>query len=211
MGAILKILVADDQILFRDLFITILERIFKNSKITAVGNWPEAIKNSDSGCHDLLLLDLFMPDNSSNNWYSRVKHIINTQKGHVCMVSSSTNQAYIKQTIQAGAKGFICKTSTLEQMEYALQQVCEGKVYIPEQLWNSSQIPYSDLHIKITPRQKEILELVASGDSNKLICEKFGLSEGTVKRHLYNIYRSLGARNRSDAIRIANQQGLLFV
>ena len=207
----MNILLADDHTLFRESLMVVLETTFPDSLITSTKNWSEVFGYTDGHSYDLLLLDLFMPNIDSDDWASSLGRVVDSQNGAICIISASNNRAHIQKAFRIGVNGYLCKTSTLQQMKQALQQISEGKTYLPDQMWDKK--PRSQKHensSKLTWRQQEILELVAEGDSNRAIAHKLGLVESTVKSHVYNIYRSLDAKNRADAIRIAQLDNLLL-
>lgn len=206
----MDILLADDHTLFRESLAVVLESTFPGSSIASTNSWSEVFDHTESCSYDLLLLDLFMPDISADCWSSSLNRVVNSQKGAVCIISASNNRAHIQNAFHIGVNGYISKTSTLQQMQQALRQIAKGKTYMPEQLlYNNIHLEKNKKPTKLTWRQQETLELLVSGDSNKIIARKLGLAESTVKRHISNTYSMLGAKNRVDAIRITKLQGLL--
>lgn len=206
----MNILLADDHTLFRESLAMFLEITFPDSSITSTESWSGVCGYTDNHFYDLLLLDLFMSDVGSDCWLSSLSRVVSSQKGAICIISASNNRAHIQDAFDIGVKGYICKTSTLQQVGKALRQISRGKTYLPEQMWQkSSDAEDNKNSVKLTWRQREILELLVAGDSNKVIAQKLGLAESTVKCHLYNTYRLLGARNRVDVIGIAQRQHLV--
>ena len=206
----MNILLADDHTLFRESLTVVLESTFPGSLITSTKSWSEVFGHTDSHRYDLLLLDLFMPNIESDDWSSSLGRVVDSQNGAICIISASNNRAHIQKAFRIGVNGYLCKTSSLQQMKQALQQISEGKTYLPEQMWDKKNRSQKHENFsKLTWRQREIMELVAEGDSNRTIAHKLGLVESTVKSHVYNIYRSLDAKNRADAIRIAQLDNLL--
>ena len=207
-----KILLADDHALFRDSLCLALKTIFPECTIVCVGSWREANAQVGNKYFDLLLLDLLMPGNH-DCWESGLIQVMRHPYGAICIISSSNNRAHIRQAFELGVNGYICKTLTLAQMEVALQKISQGRNYLPQQLISSSTNPITYAQRKrdktITQRQREILELLAAGDSNRVIAEKLELTESTIKRHIYNLYKILGAKSRTDAIRIGRRHRLL--
>ncbi len=206
----MDILLADDHTLFRESLEMILKTLFQDSSISNTKNWSETINLTDKYQYDLLLLDLFMSNADSNGWESSLRRVVDSQNGPVCIISASKNRSHIQDAFEIGAKGYICKTSSLKEMKQALLQLSEGKAYIPEQVWlKEPHTPSNNKLKQLTWRQRETLELLVSGDSNKAIARKLGLAESTVKRHVSNLYTTLGAKNRASAIKISQQQNLL--
>lgn len=206
----MNILLADDHTLFRESLSVVLETTFPGSSITSIKSWSEVLSCTDSRHYDLLLLDLFMPNIDSDDWSSSLGRVVKSQNGAVCVISASNNRAHIQSAFRLGVNGYLCKTSTLQQMKQALQQISEGKTYLPEQMWDKKPHKKKSKNSpNLTWRQREVMELVVEGGSNKLIAQQLELAESTVKRHVYNTYRALGAKNRADAIRIAQLENLL--
>ena len=207
----MNILLGDDHSLFREALHVILDMEFLNSSITHVESWTEVLATTNHKQYDLILLDLFMPNVGVGNWESCLKEVIEKQNGSVCIISASENRAHIKQAYEIGVNGYICKKDTLRKVQEVLKVLKSGKNYLAEQLLSGFEgcSKASGGATKITRRQKEVLELLAEGGSNKLIGRQLGLTEGAVKRHVYNIYHLLDAKNHTDVVRIAKQQGLL--
>ena len=206
----MKILLADDHTLFRESLEMVLKALFQDSSITSAKNWPETTALTDKCHYDLLLLDLFMSNADSDCWESSLRKVVDSKNGAICIISASKNRAHIQNAFEIGAKGYICKTSSLKEMKQALLQLSEGKTYLPEQVWLKESHPEGNNKLKkLTWRQRETLELLIAGDSNKVIARKLGLAESTVKRHVSNLYIVLGVKNRASAIKISQQQDLL--
>jgi DNA-binding NarL/FixJ family response regulator len=206
----MNILLADDHVLFRESLNVILGMEFPESKVTYADSWTEVLVTTDSQQYDLLLLDLFMPNAGDEGWESSLEKVVDKQNGSVCIISASNNRTHIQQAYEIGVNGYICKTDTLKKVQEVLKILKSGKNYLTEHMFFGSEASAKEGTAKITRRQKEVLELLADGESNKLISRKLGLTESTVKCHLYNMYRTLNARNRADVIRIAKHQGLLI-
>lgn len=207
----MNILLADDHLLFRESLNIVLSLAFPGSAVTHAANWTEVLTAIKSKQYDLLLLDLFMPKGDDEGWESCLEKVVKQQRGAICVISASKNRVHIKQAYEIGVNGYICKTYSLTKVQEVMKMLMSGKDYRSSLLSFAfdEQRKVGDGFVKITHRQQEVLGLLAEGESNKLIGRKLGLTESTVKRHLYNIYRLLDARNRADVIRIAKDKGLL--
>ncbi len=204
-----KILLADDHTLFRESLAVVLGDTFANSVVTSLGSWAEVLTHTHDNYYDLLLLDLFMPSIGSKCWKSSLAQVLDHPIGAVCIISASNNRTHIQSAFQAGVNGYICKTATLKQMKKALRIVASGKTYLPNRVWQGSpNAENNSITAKLTWRQREVLELLVEGDSNKLIARKLGLTESTVKTHVFNVYRALGAKNRVDMTKIARSHNI---
>ncbi len=208
-----KVLIADDHPLFREAIRDVVEGLF------GVDGWEliclEATRVDEllalAEAHediDLILLDLFMPGAHG------LSHLM-TLRGRVpqtpVVVISSLNDAEtVRQALACGAAGFIPKSSPKDLIATALQVVFAGGIYLPRELLGEpdparerpadrgiADDPFSG---PLTPRQVEVLNLVAEGKSNKRIAYDLSISEMTVKAHVTAILRKLGVVSRAQAI-----------
>lgn len=205
----MKLLLADDHALFREGFSMIIKSKIIESKIVTASNWKEAFLKVEEQKIDTALLDLFMP--GTKPWHEELSAFISFAPNvPVCIVSSSNNQTHIKQAFKLGVKGYIRKTSGASEVKNALYKVLNGGIYRPSSDWQNYDPATETASLKLTRRQKEILILITEGNSNRQIGELLNISEGTVKRHVYNLFQSLGAKSRIDAIQIAKSYGLVL-
>jgi len=120
-----------------------------------------------------------------------------------------------RDILKKAANEFIQKSTSRDEIIRALDFISTSKVYIPEALSQySSQhgdtIEMNKNHFNLTPRQKEVLIMIAEGETNKEVGRKLNLSEATVRNHASAIFKTLKASNRTQAVRIAKEQGLLY-
>ncbi len=205
----MKILLADDHVLFREGLSMIIVNIFPQSSIYQVNNWAEACQAIEKNSFDLALLDMFMPTEFS--WQQSLHYFLNTKPIlPVCIVSGSDNNLYLQTAFKLGIKGYIHKSAEVIEIKQALMQIINGELYFPSHLSNIIHNP--DKKIKqflLTSRQREILNLLAKSYSNKLIAERINLNENAVKNYINNIFKLLAVENRIEAVKKAQQQGLL--
>jgi len=203
----MNLLLADDHTLFRQGLSLIIEEIFPFSRLQYSDCWTDVHQITSQQHFELVLLDLFMPRQYS--WEQELEYLlINNPHLIICVISASTEMEDIQATFKLGVKGYICKMAETNELQRALLQVYAGKNYFPVQMWpdiNNNKNIYN----KLTLRQHDILKLLSRGYCNKMIAKKRGITENTVKRHLYNIFQILKAKNRVEAIEIARQQCLL--
>jgi DNA-binding NarL/FixJ family response regulator len=210
----LKVLIADDHPLFREAIRNVVGGLFsvegwELTCLEATG-FDEVhrlvVGNADL---DLILLDLFMP---GAHGLSQLVTLRNRAPQTPIVVISSLNDAdTVRQAITCGAAGFIPKSSPRDLIATALQVVFAGGIYLPQDLLGDanpaqertadprggSDDPFSG---PLTPRQIEVLNLVAEGKSNKRIAYELSISEMTVKAHVTAILRKLGVVSRAQAI-----------
>ena len=206
----MKILLADDHVLFREGLAMMIMTIFPQSHIYQVSNWTESCQSLEHNSFDLALLDLFMPAEFS--WEKSLYYFLNTQPVlPVCIVSASDNILYLQTAFKLGVKGYIHKSAEVIEIKQALISIINGKLYFPSHLSNIIHKPNQQMkQFLLTSRQREILSLLAKSYSNQLISERINLSESTVKSHIHNIFKLLEVKNRMEAVKKAQQHGLLI-
>ncbi|MCU0929466.1 MAG: response regulator transcription factor [Burkholderiaceae bacterium] len=131
----------------------------------------------------------------------------------VVVLSSAEDRSTVLAAMAAGAAGFIPKSSSNEVMLSALRLVLAGGKYVPAEVLSHGSAaparPATSLdHLGLSPRQLDVLHLVAEGKPNKLICDELGLAERTVKAHLTEVLRALGVSSRTQAALAATRLGL---
>lgn len=202
-----SILIADDHPLFLEGLALLLSSRIDNVEIRrapdlAAVEWQLAEKTVD-----LLLLDRVMP---GMNGFQRLPELAGLYPAlPVAIISASDSSQHIREALDAGAAGFIPKTSSPDEVVAAVQRLLAGKAYIPRQAWRPAREVGLLGDVSLSVRQQEILELVSKGDSNKLIARQLGLSEGTIKQHLNNIFRELQVSSRTQAVQRARDLGFL--
>lgn len=176
-----------------------------DAEVFAADNWNEALSLVKEQQFDIALLDLFMP--GTKPWQEELSAFISSAPNvPVCIVSSSNNQSHISQAFKLGVKAYIRKTSGAAEVKKALSRVINGESYLD---WKNFPQVTETASLRLTRRQKEILMMISDGSSNKQIGILLDITEGTVKRHVYNLFKALGAKSRIDAIQIAKNQNLL--
>lgn len=211
----LTILIADDHALMREGIHIVLDRLNKKFQLVSAGNYDEVLRLLDEvDRFDLVLLDLNMPGQKPFPGLMQV--LTAAKETPVVVLSASEDPADMQQSIDLGAKGFVPKSSSNQVLVAALELVFSGGVYFPPQLFdhvknNGSASRHSSKQAQtaITRRQKEVLGLLAQGESNKEIGRTLGLSEGTVRTHVNAIFKLLDVRNRTQAGVRARAMGLL--
>lgn len=220
----MKILIADDHELFLKGLEIILHDFNPTAELVKAKNYTEMLNiiNKDSS-FDLILTDLAMP---GAIWLDALKEIHEKlPETPIIILSAVFEKEIVQKTIDLGASGYIPKTSSNAVIISAVNLVLSGAAYIPAELLKESS--YNSLNelkeienlsefenlsekIKIlSPRQLDVLRLIAAGKSNKQIAFDLGLTEGTVKLHVTAILKVLNVYNRTGAVAQANTLGLL--
>jgi len=198
----MNILIIDDHPLFREglqfLLSDLSEGLVFNgvSGVTGISN--EAIDEAD-----LILLDLHTVDSHGLQSLSSVRN--RNPPGTIVVISSDDDIDLIRDCIKCGAAGFIPKTSEPAVLVAALRLILAGGIYLPPTCaTDGTGSESAEFNIYettgLTRRQLHALLLVAKGKANKSIAEIMNISEGTVKLHLSAAFKTLGVRNRTEAV-----------
>lgn len=206
----MKILIVDDHALFREGLCHVLTALDEAIQILEASDfdraWHYVGANPDL---DLVLLDLNMPDKDGFT-------ALDTFTKHypampVVIISASNQRSDVQRALDAGAMGYIPKESTSKVMLSALRLILDGGIYVPSnvsELEPATTMAADVSKLGLTPRQIEVLALLAQGQSNKEIAAKMSLAEATVKMHVTAIMKTLGVANRTQAAMAAEKLGL---
>lgn len=211
-----KVLVADDHTLFRRGLALVLQNIFgdlevfeavdANEALTLVAGHPE---------FDFVLLDLSMPGMEEFQALSTIAK--EAGESPVAILSAHQDAKSIRRSIELGARGYLLKSFSENSLRHALALIMAGEVFVPSSILAtgpdeeqypviaSSAIQDNNPLQSLTRRQRDVLNLIMGGKSNKLIARELGLYESTVKAHIQVILEKLHADNRTHAAMIAAQ------
>lgn len=204
----MNILLADDHALYREGLALFLDNLLDKPHFSHATDWFGVKQLLQHENIDLALLDLTMQGN--HVWEEELKSIIQAYPSlKTCVISSNDNSQVIQNVLRLGAKGYIPKALGIREMQSAITQVLDGYVYVPDQMWVSRQEKPVLISGVLTWRQQQILKLLSEGRSNKDIGNELGLSEHTVKRHVYNIFKMLNVKSRMEAVQVSRNKGLL--
>lgn len=207
----MKILVVDDHQLFIDGIWHVLQQMHPQPDITEASCAEQAIAQLESDeSFDLVLIDLVMPGLNGLSVIQRMH-----EQGiwyPVVVVSGEECARTIKTALEMGILGFIPKSYSSQKMLAALACVLSGDTYIPpgiQKQIDTLKPRRTPLAGNITRRQRQVLELMARGYSNRQIATALFLTEHTVKAHVGSLLLELNAVNRTDCVHIARTRDLI--
>ena len=205
----MKILHADDHPMFREGLRFFLKLLDAQVVVLEASNIQGALdKLALEGPVDLLVLDLQMPGVSELDGFFTIHR--RYPKLPIVIVSGLNDPRTIRALLDGGARGYIPKLASSEQLMDALRRVLKGETYLPDALFvPDSQAVAGDEAATLTERQLQILPLLAEGMPNKQIANVLHIEVGTVKQHLKDMFKRLSARNRTQAVKEARRLGLL--
>lgn len=209
-----RILIVDDHDLFRKGLRHLLNGFDAELEIVEAADCDEAIALAGER-FELVLLDLHMPRIAGLDALQRVRPAF--ESSPIVVLSGEDDPRQVRRAIDAGAAGFIPKSSTPDVLRSALRLVLAGEVYLPAVALKGIDESASDAATTLTSgrfgeglseRQVDVLHKAVQGKPNKVIARELGISEGTVKAHLSAAFRALGVHNRTEAVYAAARCGL---
>lgn len=213
----IKVLLADDNALFREGMVALLNRCEGVQVVGQAKDAAEAVRKATLLRPDVVLMDLAMPLGGGVEATRRI--LEERPEQAICILTVSEQESDLYAAIRAGARGYQVKTVALEDLCQTIRVLAEGGSVVTPHLAARLLEEFAKLAQnvregpseaeKLTPREREVLELVAVGASNKEIAAKLVIAENTVKVHLRNILDKLQLRNRQQAAAFAVQEGLV--
>jgi two-component system, NarL family, nitrate/nitrite response regulator NarL len=208
----MRAIVADDHPLYREAVRLRLERLFPAAEIAEAASVEELLRLGQmvGAKLDLILIDLHMPGMDGADGLAQV--IAAFPDTPVAMMSGLADSADMIQAVRAGARGFLPKTMSPDLFAAAVGLVIGGGSYLPAEIVQAQDEAAAgprSLLDGLTPREQQVLVRLATGAPNKEIGRDLGLAEVTVKLHVRQILKKIGARNRSEAAAIATRAGLI--
>lgn len=200
----IRVMLVEDHILMRVGLKTTAEGEPDMEVIAEVADGRQVLENYRRHKPDVVLLDLRLPGMDGIQIIKQLRQ--EAAEVRIVVLSSYGGGDDITSAIQSGASGYVLKSMPLEQMLQAVRVVHAGGQYFPREI---SDRVNQRIQSDISPREIEVLRLIAQGKANKEIGVKLGISEGTVKNHLTNIFTKLGAVDRAQALTIAVKRQLV--
>ena len=211
-----KVLLVDDHTIVREGLKLIFEAEEEWLAIDEAKDGKEALASLSAIQYDLILLDIQMPVMGGVEFLEEKRKLGSDVP--VIILTMSDDIAVIRKTIEYGVKSYIMKDSSRKEMLQVIKNTLENKAYFPKEiseLLNNKQdgknISECSTRPDLTQRERLILTQVVRGSMSKEIAIDMGITERTVKAHLTNIYRKLGASSRAEAVSIALVKKIIIV
>jgi DNA-binding NarL/FixJ family response regulator len=208
----IRIVLVDDQSLIRRGMKALLKSDPELEVVGEAENGEVAIAlletlDAESSLPDVVLMDVRMPVMDGVTATQVLCRQFPSLK--ILILTTFDDEAYVRQGIQAGASGYLLKDTPFEELSQSLRLVCKGytqigpglasKVITPSSVSPQASSPSSFVWEELTPREQEILQRIAKGESNREIAQALYISEKTVRNHVTNILSQLGLRDRTQA------------
>lgn len=210
-----KVLICDDHAVVRAGLRLILEKEKDFQIVGEAENAEQAIAQAARLHPHLVLMDISMPGMGGLEGIPRVRAA--APEARVLTLTVHDDEAYFFQALDAGAAGYVLKGASVSELLAAIRLVMHGGVPIPRTLGPRLVNEYLERvdgsgdprYKQVSPREHEILRLVAKGRTNKEIAEQLSLSVRTVERHRSSIMNKIGLQNRAELVAYAVRQGFL--
>lgn len=195
----MRMLLADDHDLFRE---SVAAMVAADGSVTvvSVARIDAALASLASAPFDLVLLDYQMPGVNGLEGLKQIRSAAPSVR--VAVMSGTTRRDLAEQALQAGAVGFVPKTLGVKAMIAAVKRMAKGEIFAPMSMLDEPPGVSPSLE-ELTRREREVLNGICNGKSNKEIARDLDVQEVTVKLHVKTLTRKLGARNRTHAAMIA--------
>jgi DNA-binding NarL/FixJ family response regulator len=219
----IRVLIADDQPVVRDGLAMLLGLLDDVEIVATAADGIEAVERACSERPDIVLMDLRMPRMQGTEATRQI--LASLPDTGVLVLTTYADDEYLFPALQAGARGYLTKDATAEEIEHAIRALIAGQTHLdpavqkrlvtaildqtpPAPAAEPAQASRPEVPDELTPREIEVLKLIAAGLSNSEIADKLVLSNATVKTHINRIFYKTGARDRAQAVRYAYQHGL---
>lgn len=215
MTAKLRILLADDHETVREGLRMILNAQPDMQVVATAGDGSEAISQCEKIAPDIVIMDISMP--GMNGLAATVRLNETCPDAKVVTLTRHADSRYLQQLMRAGAAGYVLKQSRPAELLHAIRSVASGGKYLDASMTapvigsyaRTAPPPGPEPATPLSPRETEVLRLIAWGNTNKEIAARLDLSVKTVEAHKANGMRKLGMRGRIDIVRYALLQGWL--
>ncbi len=215
MGKI-RVLLADDHLILREGIRSLLEKVPDIEMIGEADDGNEAIAKVEQLLPDVVLMDITMPGVNGLEATQQIKREHPSVK--VLILTMHETDQYLSEMLEAGASGYVVKTTTSSELISAIRAVHQGDVhlypsiarmlvedYLQKVRTGEEKASYDGL----TPREREILMYIAEDKQNKEIAELLGISVRTVQAHRTNLMDKLGAHDRTELVKYAIRKGII--
>jgi DNA-binding NarL/FixJ family response regulator len=210
----IRILLAEDHVLMRAGLRSLLERTSDFEVVAEAGTGHEALRLMEELRPDVVLMDIMMPELNGLDATARAAGKL--PGTHVVILSMTATPEFVVQALQAGAAGYLLKNVTPQELEMAVRAAARGDIHLCSAIskhvvdgclaWGKKEPSSRE---KLTPRQREVLQLIAEGSTTKLIAKKLGISVKTAESYRGELMDALDIHDVAGLTRYAIRTGMI--
>lgn len=214
----IRVVLAEDHHLVREGIRALLERADDIEVVGEAADGQEAVELVQRLAPDVLVMDIAMPRLDGTQATERVRALgVATQ---VVILSMHSDETLVRQTLRSGARGYLLKRSVTEELLLAIRAAVRGEIYLSPAISVSILDEFLAIQADseerrpfdlLTPRQREVLQLIAEGHTNTAIAQILKVSTKTVEKHRANLMSKLNVHDVAGLIRMAVKHGLILL
>jgi DNA-binding NarL/FixJ family response regulator len=202
-----RILIADDHYLVRLGLVALIHTKDDMQVVAEASDGEQAVALYEKHRPDLVLMDTRMP--VKDGIAAMVEIRKERPEARILMLTAFEGDVDIRRALEAGARGYVLKRSTSEVLIPAIRAVANGELWIPKEI--ASKLDAKKSFESLTPREVEVLKQLAKGLGDKQIAEVLAITEYTARDHLKNIRAKLRVADRTEAVTVALQRGIIHL
>jgi DNA-binding NarL/FixJ family response regulator len=211
----IRVVVADDHHLVRQGIRALLEKAKDIQVVGEAADGSEALQMAKDLHPDVLIMDIVMPRMNGTQALEQLQALKLSPR--VVILSMYSDETIVRQALRSGARGYLLKRSVTEELLLAVRSAYHNEVYLSppvssvllsESLY-PTEVQKSDPFENLTPREREVFQLVAEGRTNSAIAQELSISEKTVEKHRANLMLKLNVRDLTGLVRLAIKYGLV--
>ncbi len=212
----IRVFLADDHLILREGIRLLLQKVPDIEMVGEASDGAEAVAKVEQLVPDVVLMDITMPVLNGLEATRQIKQ--KTPQVKVLILTMHETGQYLSGMLQAGASGYVVKTTTTSELISAIRAVYQGDVYlypsiarmlVDDYLQKVKTGDVKDSYEGLTNREREILKYIAEDRKNKEIADLLGISVRTVQAHRTNLMDKLGARDRTELVKYAISKGII--
>jgi two-component system nitrate/nitrite response regulator NarL len=212
----IRVFLVDDQSMLRAAFKSLLSQHSRFEVVGDSGDARQAIERIGELKPDVVLLDITMPGLSGLDAIAPIRKV--HPRARILMLTHHEGESFVEHALQSGADGYLSKDGDPAELELAIDSVSKGNPFLSPKVAGvllgkrhsaDGTTEISGRVASLTPREREVFQLLALGKSNKEIARELDMSLGTAKKHRENLQRKLDCHSTAELARLAIREGLL--
>jgi DNA-binding NarL/FixJ family response regulator len=215
---VIRVIVADDHHLVRQGIRSLLEKADDIEVVGGAADGQEAVELVERLAPDVLVMDIAMPRLNGNQALGRIRGL--GAATQVVILSMYSDETLVRQALRNGARGYLLKRSVTEELLLAIRAASRGEIYLSPAISRSVVAGFLTLQTsadasspfgRLTPREREVLQLISEGHANSAIAQILTVSVKTVEKHRANLMSKLNVHDLAGLMRVAIKHGLIFL